>query len=102
MQDGCEYFLLAFITISMSNQLRLTLAFGAAVMGMLTINPPSIAQNYGEGYGFNNGVKNGYGPPPAETMPRSWPGYTFPNNYQPGLDRNLRYAPGSCSTYVNC
>ena len=70
---------------------------------LFTTSVPANAQYYGNGYGYNNGVKNGYGPAPTRSTsytPSS--GYTFPRNYQPGLDRNLRYEPGSCSTYINC
>ena len=87
----------------MKNLFHFFLAGGALAAGLMQLCPPSIAQNYGDGYGYNNGVKNGYGPAPTRTPSYARPGaYTFPSNYQPGLDRNLRYAPGSCSTYVNC
>ena len=74
----------------------------AAVIGatFIGVNPLGAQANENNGY---NSVPNGYGPVIRDYTPSTnYPNYQFPSNYQPGLQRNIRYAPGSCSSYVNC
>jgi len=74
----------------------------AAVIGATLIDiDPASAQVNGNRYGYNS-VPNGYGLVNQDYTPSSANHYQFPSNYQPGLQKNIRYAPGSCSTYVNC
>ena len=82
----------------MSHKSILSATFFTLALGASATSLPVSAQNYGNGYGYNNGIKNGYGP--SYTRPSG--GSSFPSNYQPGLDRNIRYAPGSCAAYVHC
>ena len=74
----------------------------AAVIGttFIGINPVA-AQANGGGYEYNS-VPNGYGSVNQDYTQSSVNDYQSPSNCQPGLQRNIRYAPGYCSTYVNC
>ena len=84
----------------------LAIAGSVASISVTTVKPASAQWgSYGlsrqqveiqRGNGWSSGDYFGSGGGSRNQSPR------VNNDYQPGMDRNIRYQPGSCGRFINC
>jgi hypothetical protein len=84
----------------------LAIAGSVASISATTVQPASAQLgSYGlsrqqveiqRGNGWSSGDYFGSGGGSRNQFPR------VNNDYQPGMDRNIRYQPGSCGRFINC
>ena len=89
-------------TIALATTIAATPLIGVAAFATVELfnSLPASAQNYGNGYGYNNGIKNGYGS--GWTTPPSNRQSTTNPYHRPSLKYDIRSTPGACARYVDC